>query len=359
MKRTILQKLKKLFNRYKEIQTLLSDKKIMNNIARYSLLSKEFARLEPIMLLYQQYLSKELELSNLATMKDSNDLDFKNLIIEEEQLLLKQLAILEKRLCLSLLPKNPNDNRNVFLEIRAGTGGHEAGIFVGDLYRMYSRLAERKSWKTEIISQHDSGHGGFKEIIVRIIGKNAYALLKFESGAHRVQRVPQTESQGRVHTSACTVAIMPEIDEIDKIDIDPSDLRIDTYRASGAGGQHVNRTDSAVRITHLPTGVVVECQDERSQHKNKARAMNLLQSRLLIREQEKQHQEQAAQRRSLVGSGDRSERIRTYNFPQGRLTDHRINLTLYSLTNIMDGDLDVLIDTLTQEHEADLMAEFE
>ncbi|MFB3063862.1 MAG: peptide chain release factor 1, partial [Gammaproteobacteria bacterium] len=263
---------------------------------------------------------------------------------------------LEASLARLLIPKDPHDGSNVFLEIRAGTGGDEAAIFAGDLFRMYSRFAEQKKWQVEILSEHEGEHGGYKEIISRVVGRDVFAKLKFESGAHRVQRVPETESQGRIHTSACTVAVLPELDEIEEIEINNADLRIDTYRASGAGGQHVNKTDSAVRITHQPTGIVVECQDERSQHKNKARAMSLLRSRLLSDEQEKQRSEQADQRRLLVGSGDRSERIRTYNFPQGRVTDHRINLTLYKLDEIMKGDLAPIIEPLLQEYQADQLA---
>jgi peptide chain release factor 1 len=256
-----------------------------------------------------------------------------------------------------LLPTDPNDNRNVYLEIRAGTGGDEAAIFVGDLFRMYSRYAETVRWQMEVISTNPGEHGGYKEIISRISGQDVYQSLKFESGAHRVQRVPETESQGRIHTSACTVAVMPEVDEVDEVDINPEELRIDTYRSSGAGGQHVNKTDSAIRITHLPTGVVVECQEERSQHKNRAKAMSLLKTRLLDAEQQKQQKEQASQRKSLVGSGDRSERIRTYNYPQGRVTDHRINLTLYKLPEVMEGDLAQVIKPLLQEHQTAQLAD--
>ena len=256
-----------------------------------------------------------------------------------------------------MLPKDPNDNRNIFLEVRAGTGGDEAAIFSGDLSRMYQRYAERKGWQIEIISENQGDHGGYKEVILRITGRDVYSQLKFESGAHRVQRVPETESQGRIHTSACTVAIMPEVEEVDAIDINPSDLKVDTYRASGAGGQHINKTESAIRITHIPTGTVVECQDERSQHKNRARAMSLLASRLLSAEQDKQHAEQSATRKLQVGSGDRSERIRTYNYPQGRLTDHRINLTLYKLDDIMQGGLEQVIQPLIREHQAELLTQ--
>ena len=263
---------------------------------------------------------------------------------------------LEQQLQLLMLPKDPNDEKNIFLEIRAGTGGDEAALFAGDLFRMYSRYAEQQRWKLEIISESPGEHGGYKEIIVRIEGYGAYSRLKFESGGHRVQRVPETESQGRIHTSACTVAVMPEVDEVEAIDINTNDLKVDTYRASGAGGQHVNKTDSAIRITHLPSGIVVECQDERSQHKNRARAMSLLQARLLQQQQDKQQAETAQTRKLLVGSGDRSERIRTYNFPQGRITDHRINLTLYKLDEVMQGDLNEVIESLIAEHQADLLA---
>jgi peptide chain release factor 1 len=267
----------------------------------------------------------------------------------------QQAAEMEIELQRLLLPKDPNDTRNVFLEIRAGTGGDEAAIFSGDLFRMYSKYAERRRWKVEIISESQGEHGGFKEIITRVVGQGVYSKLKFESGAHRVQRVPATESQGRIHTSACTVAIMPEPDELEEIELNKADLKVDTFRASGAGGQHVNKTDSAIRITHLPSGMVVECQDERSQHKNKARALSLLQARLLDSAQAAQSQEQADERRSLVGSGDRSERIRTYNYPQGRLTDHRINLTLYKLDEVMQGGLDDVLQALINEHQAALL----
>jgi len=265
----------------------------------------------------------------------------------------EELAVEMQRL---LLPKDPADNSNIFLEVRAGTGGDEAALFAADLFRMYARYAESRNWRVEIISSNPSELGGYKEIIARIIGQGAYSRLKFESGAHRVQRVPATEAQGRIHTSACTVAILPELDEVSDIEINAADLKVDTYRASGAGGQHVNKTDSAIRITHLPTGVVVECQDERSQHKNRAKAMSLLKARLLATEREKQQTQQAETRRNLVGSGDRSERIRTYNFPQGRVTDHRINLTVYKLSQVLEGDLDMVIDPLVTENQADQMA---
>jgi peptide chain release factor 1 len=290
-------------------------------------------------------------------MLKESDAELRSLAEEEVKHLKAELPLLEKDLYACLLPTDPHDKGNVFLEIRAGTGGDEAALFAGNLFRMYAKYAENQGWQVEMISESFGEKGGYKEVIVRIVGQGVYSKLKFESGAHRVQRIPETESQGRVHTSACTVAILPEVASIDSIDINPADLRIDTYRASGAGGQHVNRTDSAVRITHIPTGTVVECQDERSQHKNKAKAMALLQARILANEQVKQQATIAAERKSLVGSGDRSERIRTYNFPQGRLTDHRINLTLYKLTEILEGDLSAVIEPLRQEYQAEQLAE--
>jgi peptide chain release factor 1 len=296
-------------------------------------------------------------LKSAKEMANDTDLELREMakeeVIEAEDL----IESMDHELQILLLPKDPNDNRNIFLEVRAGTGGDEAAIFSGDLSRMYQRYAERKGWQIEIISENQGDHGGYKEVILRITGRDVYSQLKFESGAHRVQRVPETESQGRIHTSACTVAIMPEVEEVDAIDINPSDLKVDTYRASGAGGQHINKTESAIRITHIPTGTVVECQDERSQHKNRARAMSLLASRLLSAEQDKQHAEQSATRKLQVGSGDRSERIRTYNYPQGRLTDHRINLTLYKLDDIMQGGLEQVIQPLIREHQAELLTQ--
>jgi len=292
---------------------------------------------------------------NAQALLADDDTDVRALAEEELQDLKVQQNELEQALEILLLPQDPDDEKNIFLEIRAGTGGDEAAIFSGDLFRMYSRYAEDRRWQIEVVSENLGDHGGYKEIIARIIGDDVYARLKFESGAHRVQRVPETESQGRIHTSACTVAILPEAEEIDDVDINTADLRIDTYRASGAGGQHVNRTDSAVRITHMPSGIVVECQDERSQHQNKARAMSLLHAKLLASERDKQRSEREQTRRDLVGSGDRSERIRTYNFPQNRVTDHRINLTLYKLDAILEGDLDQVIDPLVREHQADLL----
>jgi len=296
---------------------------------------------------------------NLAAAEDvlkDDDSDVREMAVEEKKDASAQIETLELELQRLLLPKDPHDESNIFLEIRAGTGGDEAAIFAGDLFRMYSRFAETKKWQIEVLNSNEGEHGGYKEIIARIIGAGAYSYLKFESGAHRVQRVPETESQGRVHTSAATVAVIPEADDLEMIEINPADLRIDTFRASGAGGQHVNKTDSAIRLTHLPTGTVVECQDERSQHKNKARAMSLLQARIYDAEKQKQEKEQAAERKSLVGSGDRSERIRTYNFPQGRITDHRINLTLYKLDDIVSGDMSQVIEPLMNEYQAEQLA---
>ncbi|MAZ78022.1 MAG: peptide chain release factor 1 [Legionellaceae bacterium] len=357
MKPSIKEKLTTLVERHEEVAALLGDAQIVSNQAKFRELSKEYAQLEPVVTAFKSY-EKAVESKANAELMLS-DPEMRELAQEELQLAKQCIEKLENDLKILLLPKDPNDSHNIFLEIRAGTGGDEASIFVGDLFRMYSRYAEKQRWQVETINKSESEQGGFKEIVLRIVGDDVYAKLKFESGAHRVQRVPVTESQGRIHTSACTVAVLPEAEEIDSFDIDSKDLRIDTFRASGAGGQHVNRTDSAVRITHIPTGVVVECQDERSQHKNKARAMSVLQAKLLAAEQSKQQSEQAAQRRQLVGSGDRSERIRTYNYPQARVTDHRINLTLYKLPEIMEGELDQVIDPLVQEHQADLLAEME
>lgn len=355
MKDSIRIKLESLTDRYEEIGHLLSSPDVINDQNKFRDLSKEYAQIEPVVKVFEQYGSAE---SNLAEANEMlADPEMKEMAQEEISSAKAIIEKLDDELQILLLPRDKNDEANVFLEVRAGTGGDEASIFVGDLFRMYSRYAETKGWRVEVVNQHEGEHGGYKEVIARICGDQVYSQLKFESGAHRVQRVPVTESQGRVHTSACTVAIMPEVDAVEEIDINPADLRIDTFRASGAGGQHVNKTDSAIRITHIPSGTVVECQDERSQHKNKARAMSLLQSRMLMHEQEKQQAEQAQSRRNLVGSGDRSERIRTYNYPQGRVTDHRINLTLYKLDEIVAGDLDPVIGPLVQEHQADLLAQ--
>jgi peptide chain release factor 1 len=359
MELTIQTKLEALKTKHHEIGELLSQPEIINDQEKYRTLSKEYAQLEPIVEAFKRYEANLRELEAATTMLDEQDVELRELANAEVKKLKENLENLELELKVLLLPKDPNDRKNVFLEIRAGAGGDEAAIFAGDLFRMYSYYIAAQHWQIEVISSSPGEHGGFKEVIALVRGDGAYSRLKFESGAHRVQRVPKTEAQGRIHTSTCTVAVFPEADEIDNIEINPVDLKIDTYRSSGAGGQHVNVTDSAVRITHLPTGTVVECQDERSQHKNRARAMSLLQARLLANEREKQRQQQAATRKSLVGTGDRSERIRTYNFPQGRLTDHRINLTLYNLDKIMEGAIDTVIDPLIREHQAELLASFE
>ena len=356
MKDSIRNKLDTLSERLEEIGALLADPDTISDTNRFRELSKEYAQLNPIVASYQQYRQAIDDIAAAKSMLEENDAEMREMAEEEIAEATQRSETLEDELQILLLPSDPHDESNVFLEIRAGAGGDEAAIFAGNLFRMYSRYAERLGWQLEIVSEHEGEHGGYKEIVSRVTGKGVYAKLKFESGGHRVQRVPETESQGRIHTSACTVAIMPEADEVEAIEINPADLKVDTFRASGAGGQHVNKTDSAIRITHLPTGTVVECQDQRSQHKNRAQAMSLLQARLLSTVQDKQQSEQAEQRRNLIGSGDRSERIRTYNFPQGRLTDHRINLTLYKLDDIMEGDLNQIIDPLRHEYQADLLA---
>ena len=356
MKASLLTKLDHLSERYEEIGHLLSDADVISDQNRFRGLSREYAELEAVTQVYGQYCQVEEGMEQARDLLKDSDAEMREMAQEELKSGEERREALTSELQVLLLPKDPHDNANVFLEIRAGTGGDEAAIFSGDLFRMYLRYAESRGWKVEVINERLGDHGGYKEIIARIVGKGAYSQLKFESGAHRVQRVPETESQGRVHTSACTVAIMPEVDEVEGIEIKKADLRVDTFRASGAGGQHVNKTDSAIRLTHLPTGIVVECQDERSQHKNRARAMSLLQSRILTGMQDQQSQEQSELRRSLVGSGDRSERIRTYNFPQGRVSDHRINLTLYKLDDVMQGDLDGIIQPLVQEHQTEQLA---
>ena len=355
LKKSLLEKLNRLNYRHQELNTLLSDLTVIRDKNRYRDLNKEFSDLNPVLQCFKQYQMNHKTIELTQNLLTEDDIELKKLAEEELQNLNDQHSQLEYELQNLLLPNDPNDKRNVFLEIRAGTGGDEAAIFAGDLFRMYARFVERKGWKLTIVSNHVSEQGGYKEVIARIVGQNVFSQLKFESGAHRVQRVSATESQGRIHTSACTVAIMPEVDEIESINIDPSDLRIDTFRASGAGGQHVNRTDSAVRITHLPSGTVVECQDERSQHKNKSRAMLLLQSKIVSSVRDKRRREQAKTRRSLIGSGDRSERIRTYNYPQTRVSDHRINLTLYQLHDVMDGALDPIIQPLISEFRVEQM----
>lgn len=357
MKTSIALKLEQMLERFQEIGRLLSDASIIADQNQFKALSKEYAQLEPVAMCYDLYLQASANVASLQDMLDEQDPELAEMAADEMDAARLRVDALDEELQWHLIPKDPDDERNIYLEVRAGTGGDEAAIFAGDLFRMYSRFAEMQGWPLEIISASHGEHGGFKEVIARVSGKCVYAQLKFESGTHRVQRVPETESQGRVHTSACTVAIMPEVDAIDDIEINSADLRTDTYRASGAGGQHINKTDSAVRITHIPTGVVVECQDERSQHKNRAKAMALLKSRILNAQQTKQQKEQADTRKSLVGSGDRSERIRTYNYPQGRLTDHRINLTIYQLNEILEGHLSMVIDPLKREYHAELLAE--
>lgn len=356
MKASILAKLDNLDERYQEVAALLSDSETISDQNKFRDLSKEYAELEPVVKAYVDYRDVINNLQEAKLLLKDSDPDMRAMAQDELAQAESQREPLELDLQRLLLPKDPNDEKNVFLEIRAGTGGDEAAIFSGDLFRMYSRFAEGQRWKVEVISESEGDHGGYKEIITRIVGKGAYSMLKFESGAHRVQRVPETESQGRIHTSACTVAVMPEADEQDAIEINKADLRVDTFRASGSGGQHVNKTDSAIRLTHLPTGIVVECQDERSQHKNRAKAMSVLQARLNNAQSDAAAQEQSEQRKNLVGSGDRSERIRTYNFPQGRVTDHRINLTLYKLSEVVEGSLSEIIQPLINEFQAEQLA---
>jgi len=356
MKESITNKLDILVDRHEELGALLSDADVISDQNKYRELSKEYAEVEPVVKSYGIYSQLTADIEEAQLMLKDSDPDIREMAQEEYNSAQQQRALQEQELQKLLLPRDPNDSNNVFLEVRAGTGGDEAAIFAGDLFRMYSRYAEKVGWTIEVVSERSGDHGGYKEIISRVSGRDVFAHFKFESGAHRVQRVPETESQGRVHTSACTVAIMAEVDSVNEIVINKNDLRVDTFRASGSGGQHVNKTDSAIRLTHLPTGIVVECQDERSQHKNKARAMSLLQARILSGVQEKQQQEQADERRNLVGSGDRSERIRTYNYPQGRITDHRINLTLYKLAEVMGGELGEVIEPLRNEYQADQLA---
>jgi len=356
VKDSIRYKLESVKDRFEEISGLLADPDVISDQNQFRDLSKEYSRVEPIVKLFGDFESIEEEIAAAKEMTDDTDSDIRDMGQQElDELSLRReelLADLQK----SLIPADPYDDSNIFLEVRAGTGGDEAAIFAGDLFRMYSKYAESMNWNVEIISAREGEHGGYKEIISRMTGSSIYAKLKFESGAHRVQRVPTTESQGRIHTSACTVAILPEPDDVEAEEVNPADLRVDTYRASGAGGQHVNKTDSAVRLTHIPSGIVVECQDERSQHKNRARAMSLLQARLLDAKVSAQATEQAEARKLLVGSGDRSERIRTYNYPQGRVTDHRINLTLYKLDEILEGGLDQVVQPLINEYQADQLA---
>lgn len=353
MNESILAKLEKLQDRYEELAALMSDPGVINDQNRFREFSKEYAELEPVVKAFTAYQEAEADLAEAQLMAEDSDPDMREMAREELSDAKARIEQLEAELQVLLLPKDPNDSRNVYLEVRAGTGGDEAAIFSGDLYRMYAKFAETQGWRIEVINANEGEHGGYKELITRVVGTDVYSRLKFESGVHRVQRVPETESQGRIHTSACTVAVMPEMDESAAIELNKADLRVDTFRASGAGGQHVNKTDSAIRLTHIPTGVVVECQEERSQHKNRAKAMSLLASRLQAAEQERNAAEQAGMRKSLVGSGDRSERIRTYNYPQGRVTDHRINLTLYKLNEVMAGELGHVVEPLMAEHQAE------
>ena len=354
MKPSILQKLANLSERLDELNRLMSSEDITNNMENYLKITREHAEITPIVAQYHRYVQTEADMMEAQSML--SDPEMRAFAQEEIEAGKKRLEAIELDLQKLLIPKDPNDDKNVILEIRAGTGGDESGLFAGDLFRMYSRYAEKQRWKLEILSANEGEVGGYKEIIAKIEGQGAYSKLKFESGGHRVQRVPDTETQGRVHTSACTVAILPEVDAVADVVINPADIRLDTFRASGAGGQHINKTDSAVRITHAPTGIVVECQDGRSQHANKAQAMMVLAARIKQKEEDAQHAKISSERRNLIGSGDRSQRIRTYNYPQGRITDHRINLTLYKIDAITEGELDELIIPLSAEHQADMLA---
>jgi len=355
MKASLRGKLENLVERAEEVGALLAQPGVVADNEKFRRLAKEHAELEPLVAAFEALAAAERRAEEARGLL--RDPDFRELAEQEIREATSGIAALQAELERLMLPRDPNDSCNVWLEVRAGTGGDEAAIFAGDLFRMYSRYAEKQRWRVEVVSASPGEHGGYREVIARVEGENVYAKLKFESGAHRVQRVPATESQGRIHTSACTVAVLPEVEAVESVDLRKEDLRIDTFRSSGAGGQHVNTTDSAIRIVHLPTGITVECQDERSQHKNKARAMSLLAAKLLAARQAEQHAAQASLRRDLVGSGDRSERIRTYNFPQGRLTDHRINLTLYSLDRVIEGDLDEVLDALAREYQADQLAQ--
>ncbi|MCK5716591.1 MAG: peptide chain release factor 1 [Thiomargarita sp.] len=356
MKSSIRTKLENLTDRLEELNVLLADANVITHQDKFRTLSKEYAEIQPIVDCFQDYCKNIKSIDSAKEMQSDADAEIRALADEEWLEAHTKDARLEKELQLLLLPKDPDDNSNTFVEVRAGTGGDEAALFAGDLMRMYTRYAERQGWLIEILNANEGEHGGYKEVIMRITGDDVYSQFKFESGGHRVQRVPETESQGRIHTSACTVAVMPEIADLEEIELNKSDIREDTYRASGKGGQHVNKTDSAIRLTHLPSGIVVECQDQRSQHKNRARAQQILKSRLLSAKRDKQRAEQAETRRNLVGSGDRSERIRTYNFPQGRVTDHRIGLSLYKLSDVLEGALHHLIEPLKREHQMDLLS---
>ena len=359
MKKSIVKKLELIQEQYHSIANQLADEGIQSDGKKMVELSKEFSRIEPVVVLFEKYQSLEEEKQATEELIKDDDGSMSDLAKEEIDSISEQLIIIEDEITPMLLSSDLRDGSNVFLEIRAGTGGDEAAIFAGDVFRMYARFCEKNSWSLEILNQNETGQGGFKEIIAKVIGSGVFAKLKFESGTHRVQRIPKTESQGRIHTSACTVAVIAEADEMNEVEISNNDVRVDTYRASGAGGQHVNKTDSAVRLTHIPTGIVAECQDNRSQHKNRAKALSLLKAKIYDMEQKKIQDQQAEERKMLVGSGDRSERIRTYNYPQGRITDHRINLTQYNLAEFMEGDLDTMIDTLVQENAAKQMAQLD
>jgi len=355
LKPSLRTKLDSLARRLEELNRLLSAENAARDMGEFRKLSREHAELSTIAELYERYVQAERDAADASEM--AGDPSMKGFADEELKAAQATMQKLEADVQAALLPRDPNDDRNIFLEVRAGTGGDESGLFAGDLFRMYTRYSERQGWQVELISESPSELGGFKEVVARIVGQGAYSKLKFESGGHRVQRVPETETQGRIHTSACTVAVLPEADAVDEVVLNPAELRVDTYRASGAGGQHVNKTDSAIRITHLPTGIVVECQDSRSQHKNRAQAMSVLAARIKDKQEKEQAAKTASTRKSLIGSGDRSERIRTYNFPQGRVTDHRINLTLYKIERIMDGELDDVVNALAAEHQAEQLAQ--
>lgn len=356
MKESVVRKLQALVERFEELQALLSEPEIIADQDKFRGLSKEYSQLEEVVKGFKSFEQCQEDIATAQEMLAEDDPEMQEMAEMEVKEAKARMTELEHDLQILLLPRDPNDEMGCFLEIRAGAGGDEAAIFAGDLFRMYSRFAEKMKWRITVVSANEGEHGGYKEVIANVVGDGAYGVLKFESGGHRVQRVPDTESQGRIHTSACTVAVLPEVPESEAIEINPADLRVDTFRASGAGGQHVNKTDSAIRLTHIPTGMVVECQDERSQHKNRAKAMSVLQARLNNMEEEKRQAEEASTRKLLVGSGDRSERIRTYNYPQGRVTDHRINLTLYRLDEFIEGSLDLILEPIRQEHQADMLA---
>ena len=356
MKESVIRKLEGLRERYEEVQALLGEPSVVNDQEKFRNLTREYAQLGDVVAGFLRYQQASEDLQTVLEMLDGDDPEMKSMAQEELSDAKARVEQIADELQILLLPKDPKDDNNCYIEVRAGTGGDEAAIFAGDLFRLYSRFAERKGWKIEVVNANEGEHGGFKEVIAKVDGEGVYGVLKFESGGHRVQRVPETESQGRIHTSACTVMVLPEVPESQAPEINPADLRVDTFRASGAGGQHINKTDSAIRITHLPSGLVVECQDERSQHKNRARAMSVLAARLAQLEEDKRRAEEANTRRSLLSTGDRSDRIRTYNYPQGRVTDHRINLTLYRLNEVMEGDLDALVQPILHEYQADQLA---